>query len=67
MNKRKVAVLKNMKKRVLKYAHEAKEHTEVQYELFQLAAQVDNVFQWIDEEAVCEHGKPKDWNCLECV
>ena len=48
MNKRKVISIKNMRKRIRNYAHDEKDG-DVQYELFQLLAQFDNLLQWVEE------------------
>ena len=47
MNQRKLTSIKNMKKRVRNYAYEEK-NSDIQYELFQLLAQIDNVLQWVE-------------------
>ncbi len=48
MNKRKIITIKNMRKRVRNYAYDEK-NQDIQYELFQLLAQFDNVLQWVIE------------------
>jgi len=48
MNKRKLICLKNMQKRIRRYAYN-EERGDIQYELMQLYAQFENVFAWADE------------------
>lgn len=48
MNKRKLISLKNMQKRIRNYAYDEK-NADIQYELFQLLGQFDNVLQWVEE------------------
>ena len=48
MNKRKLASLRSMQKRIRNYAYDEK-NEDIQYELFQLLGQFENVFQWVEE------------------